>query len=460
MKPLAHIAADFGGGSGRVIAGILTDTSLTIKELHRFPNIRVSADGHDRWDFPRLFAELKEGLRLAAKHYHIVSIGVDTWGVDFGFISPEGTLLALPVTYRDSAVNGAARRFFDTTGMSAAEFYAASGIQIMDIDSVFRLMDLKRNSPALLEAADKMLFMPDLFNFFLTGKATSEVTIASTSGLLNIEKRCWDESMIVRCGLPRHLFAPLVEPGETIGTLSPGIMHEIGVDHEVKVIAVGSHDTASAVAAVSGSFAEDGTIFLSSGTWSLLGASIASPIKTSDAEKADCSNECGVGGSVCFLQNITGMWILQQLVELWQTQGLETDYGKLTAAAAASSWSEPFDVDDASFHAPEDMAQAIVGWYRQRGMTPPTAQPDMVRSVVLSLAKRYARGIRDIARLLGATPRRLQIIGGGSKNTLLNRLTAETAGIRVDAGPAEATAIGNILTQATPQALTDITYKP
>lgn len=445
----AYVAADFGGGSGRVIAGTIdVDGALALHEIHRFENHQVTVNGHTYWDILNLYRQMVEGLRKTVEAgYTIAGIGVDTWGVDFGLIDSRGFMVSNPICYRDASVDGAAARFFERHP-GEQKLYSQAGIQIMDIDTLFRLVDLRDMSPAIFNAADRLLFTPDLFSYFLTGEANNEYTIASTSCLIDAATRSWNEALIAECGLPRHLFGPLVMPGQVRGHVCPQVRAAIGADYEIPVFAVGSHDTASAVCSVSGSFDTDGTAFLSSGTWSLLGVALDSPVLTEQARLEGFTNEGGVGGKIRFLQNITGLWILQRLIAQWKEKSMPVDYDYLIAEAETSAFDATVDVDDPCFHSPESMSAAIDGYCRSHGAEAPATQGDYVRCTLRSLAQRYGRGIKGLEAILGKPVRRLQIIGGGSRNRLLNRLTSEATGLPVTAGPVEATAIGNILVQA------------
>lgn len=443
----AYIAVDFGGGSGRVIAASIDRGQLTLEELHRFDNRQIAMGGHLYWDFLALFQEMKSGLRKAVEAgYRLRSIGIDTWGVDFGLIDRDGNLLGNPLCYRDPAFAGGAGRYFEHNDLAA--HYAQAGIQVMDINTLYRLVDMKRTMPCMLAAADRLLFTPDLFCFFLTGVAANEYTIASTSELIDAATGTWNTELIRRAGLPEHIFGRIVMPGEARGSLTADIKREIGIDYDVKVIAVGSHDTASAVYAVPGTYGADGTAFLSSGTWSLLGVVIDEPITTEKARLAGFTNEGAVGGKIKFLQNITGLWILQRLIAAWKDRGLPTDYDYLLSEAELARITTVVDVDDSVFTNPDNMEEAIRGYCQSRELEAPATQGEFVRCVLMSLAARYKRGIDELNSMLPATVSRLQIIGGGSRNALLNRLTEEAIGIPVMAGPVEATAIGNVLLQA------------
>lgn len=443
----AYIAADFGGGSGRVMAGTVdSEGNIELRQIHRFANRQVKLGRHVYWDLPALFAEMIEGLRLAvAEGYHIRSIGIDSWGVDFGLLDREGQLLQLPVCYRDEASTaGVAEEYF--AERSKSEHYSEAGIQIMDINSLYRLARLTKR-PDLLEAAGAVLFFPDLMSYFLTDNINVEYTIATTSELIDARTRDWNYRVIDSAGLPRRLFGPIVEPGTIRGWLNEEIRRRIGADYEIPVVAVASHDTASA-AAVCPVFDDGATAFLSSGTWSLLGVTIDEPILTEQARIEGFTNEGATDRRITFLQNITGLWILQNLVADWERAGLTADYPTLIAQAEASTYEDTVDVDSPRFaRSGIDMEAEIRKALSEQGASAPATQGDIVRCVLLSLAARYARGIKGLNAILPRPVERLRIIGGGSKNKLLNKLTAESTGLPVEAGPAEATALGNIQMQ-------------
>lgn len=428
-----HLACDFGGGSGRVMAGWLEDGTVRLEEIHRFQNRQVRLGDTLYWDFPALFQDMKDGLRKAAERYgsSIVSIGIDTWGVDFGLIDRQGHLLGLPVCYRDARTKGLPERYFATRDRH--EHYAHNGTQVMEINTLFQLLTLKESS---LPSEATLLFMPDLFSYYLTGVANNEYTIASTSELLNARTRDWDWELIDDAGLPRSLFGPIVIPGTVRGPILPHIAEETGLAPTVKVVAVASHDTASAVMSIPE--IDESAAWISSGTWSLLGVTVNEPILTPEACDAGFTNEGGADGQITFLSNITGLWILQRLAKEWHTN----DWAAMTAEARKVQDSPLIDVDDSAFTAPESMQKAIftaVGRKLTRGET--------ARCVLESLAKRYATAIRKLNTMLDNPIRRLHIIGGGSQNTLLNELTAQATGLKVTTGDVEATAVGNVMGQ-------------
>ena len=439
-----YLAADFGGGSGRVIAGWLEDGKLTMEEIHRFGNRQVRLGDHVYWDFPALFEDMKAGLKKAAsKGYEVESIGVDTWGVDFGLIDRDGQLLGNPVCYRDARTAGMTEKLFEQ--INPTEHYATTGIQVMEINTLAQLLSIK--GTAQLEAAEHLLFMPDLFSYFLTGKATNEYCIASTSELLDAKRREWSWETIDALGLPKRIFGDIVMPGTVRGELRKDIAEETGLK-DVKVIAVGSHDTASAVAAVPAIEGDGPVAFLSSGTWSLLGIELPEPILTEEARQAEFTNEGGVGGRIRFLQNITGLWILQRLMAEWKERGEEQTFGELLPAAAQASISNIIPVADAAFTNPPSMEKAISDYCKQSNQPVPQTKGEFVRCLFQSLAKKYKDAIEGVNGLLPESLKRLHIIGGGSQNGLLNQFTADALGIPVWAGPVEATAMGNILVQA------------
>lgn len=443
------LAADFGAGSGRVIAGSLRHNRLELKEIHRFANCRVQLGNHTYWDFPMLYAQMLEGLRKAAALYSdIVSIGIDTWGVDFGLVDHNGALLGLPICYRDNSTDPFPALL---QGMvSSRRLYEESGLQPLAINSIYRLMAMQHEQDPKLPAARHLLFMPDLLSFFLCGVAANEYTIASTSQLLDARTRSWNKELVSRLNLPPEILCPIVEPGTALGTILPQVAEQTGLSKEVKVIAVGGHDTACAVhAAASTPYYQPGvTAFLSSGTWSLLGVELSEPVTTEKAENAGFSNEGGTCRRIHFLQNITGLWILQRLVDEWKATGVEHSYPRLVELAENSNCSTIINVDDPAFANPAKMANAIHSYCAAHSLPAPGSQGDMVRCVLLSLADRYRRGIEQLNSLISNPVSRIHIIGGGSRNQLLNALTAQATGMEVTAGPAEATAIGNILIQA------------
>lgn len=443
---MTYLAIDFGGGSGRVIAGTVDGGRVTMQLVHRFANRQVRLGEHVYWDFLALFADMKEGLRKAASlGLKIDGIGIDTWGVDFGLIDKHGNLLGNPVCYRDARTKGMPQEVFKT--IDQAKHYSINGTQMMDINTIFQLYSMKLAKDPTLDAAEHLLFTPDLFSYFLTGVANNEYTIASTSELLNATTKDWDWEAIDALGLPRKLFGDIVMPGTVRGKLRKDIAEETGLG-EVDVIAVGSHDTASAVAAVPATDDESPVAFISSGTWSLLGVEISEPILTEQARKADFTNEGGVGGSITFLQNITGLWFLQRLMAEWKAEGDEQQYDVILPQAERATIPTVIPVDHEAFQNPPSMQQALCDYCAQNGLQVPQTKAEVVRVVLQSLAHKYAEATAALNTMIPSPVKKLHIIGGGSQNKLLNRLTQEALGVPVEAGPVEATGLGNILTQA------------
>lgn len=448
MNTPAYIAVDFGGGSGRVMAGLIDgDKVLRLVEIHRFTNRQVRCGGRLYWDFLSLYAEMVEGLRKAvALGLRLRSIGIDTWGVDFGLVDASGNLVGNPVCYRDEAVEGIPEEFFATR--SRSRHYAVNGTQVMAINTLFRLLALRRDAPDMLVAARHLLFMPDLFSFFLTGHLSNEYTISSTSELLDARTRNWDFTLIDELGLPRSLFGEIVQPGTSRGVLRDDVAKAIGVDYPVEVIAVGSHDTASAVFATAGNRDGGQVAWLSSGTWSLLGVDLPEPVLDEEARAAGFTNEGGVGGRIRFLQNITGLWMLQRLMAAWSENGAPVGIVELIKEAECADIDTVVDVDDPVFASADNMDRIIADYCLRNNLKAPATRGETALVVMRSLARRYARGIAQLNAFLDSPVTKLRIMGGGSRNKLLNRLTAEAAGIEVEAADVEATAIGNILVQA------------
>ena len=437
---MRFIAADFGAGSGRVIVGTWLAASKTIEleEIHRFGNEQKMMDGHLRWDFEALFNELKTGLKKAFAKYgdEIKSIGIDTWGVDYGLLDKEGRLIANPICYRDDRTKGMMDVAFQK--LPKEEFFQHAANQFMEINTAFQLM-----SETDLQRAERLLFMPDLFNYFLTGKCYNEFTIASTSQLLNTKTHQWDDVIFEKLNLPKRLMQEIIYPGTVIGELTAELAAEVGGN--AKVVAIGSHDTASAVASIK----DDGSdwAFISSGTWSLMGTPSKEPIISKEALESDFTNEGMTDGRIRFLKNITGLWLIQQLVKEWEQEGYKCDYSELVKEAEHSSLDSSFDVDDARFMNPEKMSEAIISYLKEENQELPITKGDFMRCVCISLAKKYAEVKTQMERCTNKKINKIYIVGGGSKNQLLNRLAAEYTQCEVITGEVEATAMGNVLVQ-------------
>ena len=442
-----YLAADFGAGSGRVIVGTPSTEGIQLEEIHRFENNQKIIDGHLRWDFDALFNELKTGLKKAFAKYgdEIESIGVDTWGVDFGLLDKDGKLISTPVCYRDDRTKGMLELAFEK--LPKEEFFQHAANQFMEINTAFQLLSATQTETDIAYGevvhAEKLLFMPDLFNYFLTGKCYNEFTISSTSQLMNSLTHQWDDVIFERLGLPKHLMQEIIYPGTVIGRLSDELAEEVGGN--LNVIAVGSHDTASAVASISDT--NDDWAFISSGTWSLMGTPTKEPIISKEALESDFTNEGMTDGRIRFLKNITGLWLIQQLVKEWESEGYKCDYSELVKEAEQSTLSSSFDVDDTRFMNPEKMSEAIVSFLKENNEELPVTKGDFMRCICISLAKKYAEVKTQMECCTNKKINKIYIVGGGSRNQLLNKLTAEHTGCEVIRGEVEATAMGNILAQ-------------
>lgn len=444
MDSKSFVAFDLGATSGRSILGELTGNGkLSIKELTRFPNQMMSLNGHLTWNIYSLYEELKRGLREAASlGVTPASIGIDTWGVDYVSLAPDDSIIWLPYAYRDSQTIGAADRFFKNA-MPASLLYGCTGIQHLDFNTVFQLNE-HRNDFSHLNAA-KFVFLPDALSYMLTGNVVTEYTIASTGALIDARRREFDHRVLETVGLDTSKFGKLVMPGHIIGNLKTEIADEVGLP-AVPVVAVAGHDTASAVAAIPA--LDRKFAYLSSGTWSLMGIETDAPVINETTERHNITNEGGVGGTIRLLKNITGMWIVEQCLKQWKSEGVAYTYPQMVELAENSDAVCIIDPDDSSFTAPADMVATIDGYCRATGQPVPSTHGEYIRSVFESLACKYAK-ILDVFRSLSEYPiERLHVIGGGSRNAFLNQLTADACGIPVIAGPAEATALGNIMVQA------------
>ncbi len=439
-----YIAVDFGASNGRVIAGTLVNGIVEMQELHRFPNKPVKLDELWYWNFLSLFDEMKTGLRIAGQQgLKLNGIGIDTWGVDYGFISRHGELFGNPDSYRNYP--NRSWEYMLEGIVDPREHYKRTGIQPMAINTLFRIMDVSVDYRCLRYENYNLMFMPDLFSYFLCGGNSVEYTIASTSELVNAHTRKWEKKLIDKLDIPSNLFLDIIDPGTVRGRLFEDVAEELGLPR-IDVIAVGSHDTASAVVAVPTT--EPTAAFLSSGTWSLLGTVLNKPITSAAARRAGFSNEGGVGGKIRFLQNIPGLWILQRLMAEWSGKDGELSYDEILAEAKESTNKSIIFVDDSAFQNPEKMEVAIIRHCKNNEQPVPETRADMVKCVLQSLALRYKQGIEQMNKLLSQPITQLHIIGGGSRNSLLNQLTANATGLPVYAGPVEATAMGNILVQA------------
>lgn len=434
-----YLAFDFGAESGRAVLVHLRSGVLSLEEVHRFPNQPVEYGGSLHWDVARLWFEVRKAFASLATT-ELASIGVDAWGVDYALLDERGELLQNPYHYRDRRTQGVMERVLQK--LSREQIYQATGIQFMPINTLYQLFAAECANPKILAAARHLLTIPDLFNYWLTGNAVCEFTNATTTQMVNPVTRTWSKELLRSLELPTHLLAPIVEPGSIIGTLVPGITSPFA---GIPVIAPACHDTGSAVAAIA---AREGTAFLSSGTWSLLGTEVDSPVITSDALRLNFTNEGGVNGTTRLLKNVMGLWLLQGCRSAWNSQGLTHDYRDLwELASSQTSFAHLIDPDDESFLRPPDMPAAIDDFCRRTQQPRPPNPGAYVRAILESLAFKYRLVLRHLEQLTGRPIEQIRIIGGGSKNRLLNQLTADATGKTVLAGPAEATALGNAAMQ-------------
>ncbi len=437
------LAFDFGASSGRAMCGTFDGEKITIEELHRFSNDPVILNGTMYWDVLRLFFEIKQGLIKAKKCGHIESIGIDTWGVDFGLIDREGRLLENPVHYRDARTEGMLEESFHL--IDKKRFYEITGNQFMEINTAFQLLYLLKNRKDLLERADKMLLMPDLFNYFLTGEKKAEYSIASTTQLLDAKEGKWSDEVISALGLPKEIFPEIVPTGTKIGQLSEEICGELGLDR-IDVIAAAGHDTQAAMVAVPAS--EDDFIFLSCGTWSLLGTELEAPIINEKSEFYNITNEGGYGRKTSFLKNIIGLWCIQESRRQWIREGQEYGFGELEKMAAASEPLKCFiDPDAPEFTPAGNIPERIREYCRRTGQAVPETIGEVVRCINESLAMKYRQAVEEIKDCTGKDYQTIYIVGGGTQSALLCQFTANACGCRVSAGPVEATVLGNVALQ-------------
>lgn len=437
------LAFDFGASSGRAIIGCFDGDKITLEEVHRFSNDPVSVGGTVYWDVLRLFYEIKQGIIKAKIAGGFDSIGIDTWGVDFGLIDSEGKLMENPVHYRDARTVGLVDEAFKT--MPKEKLYGITGIQFMELNTLFQLISLKKYRPWMLERADKMLFMPDLFGYMLTGKMCAEYSIASTSQLIDLDKKTWSKEILDAFGIKESVFAPLVQPGTVLGELSKEVCEECGVD-PVPVISVCGHDTQSAITSVP---CEDGDFaFLSSGTWSLFGTELDKPIVNETSMNINITNEGGFDGSTGFLKNIIGLWLIQESRRQWKREGKEYSYADLEKLALAA---EPFkcfiDPDTPEFVPHGNIPERVREFCRKTGQYVPETVGEIMRCIYESLAMKYRLTFEKLRECTERDYPVIHVIGGGTKDGLLCQMTANSCDRTVKAGPIEATVMGNVAVQ-------------
>ncbi|GIO16077.1 carbohydrate kinase [Cohnella xylanilytica] len=445
----AVLAFDLGASSGRALIGELAEEAgglrtLRVTEIHRFSNRAIHVGDHLHWDTLRLLHEMKQGIRQAFKlGYAPVSLGIDTWGVDFGLLDANGELIGNPYHYRDPQTEGLIDEVASLVGRE--ELFRQGGLQLMAFNTIYQLYAMRKANSPKLDIAKTLLLTPDLLAYLLTGVRVCEFTMATTTQLFHPERRKWNTELMERLGIPPGLFLDPIRPGTAIGPLTPAVQAELGVP-PVEVIAVGTHDTESAVAAVP---AEDPEFaYLVCGTWSLLGTELPGPHLTPETMEAEFSNEGGVGDTYQLLKNIMGLWILQECKREWDERGAEISFEQLVAEAEAS---EPFrsliDPDDSRFYAPGGMNEKVRSYCAETGQAVPRTEGETARCILESLALRYRQALELAEGLTGRSFKALHMVGGGIQNKLLCRMTADALNRPVHAGPVEASAIGNMLLQ-------------
>ncbi|MFM5905290.1 MAG: rhamnulokinase family protein [Micrococcales bacterium] len=443
-----YAAIDLGASSGRVIAGSICDASVNLFEVHRFANTPIERGKSLYWDFESLKIEVAQGLRLlgdfAQREGHsVASIGVDTWAVDYGLIDDAGNLIDGVRSYRDE------RNLFGVAlvdqVISFEDLYRENGIQFLQFNTIYQLAAEQSQSPEALNRANKLLMVPDLLNYWLTGVAVSERTNASTTGLLSLESHGWNWSLIELLGIRAGMFPDLVSPGEVIGNLLDGFKTNSAFSETV-VIATPSHDTAAAVAGTP--LLGESDAYLSSGTWSLLGLELNEAITSTEARLENFTNEQGAENRVRFLKNLSGLWLLQQSMLEFEKNDPAISLQKLLQDAALVESDARIEVTDSEFATPGDMPAKIQTACARRGNAVPQSPAQIVRCILDSLADAYAKALKSLERVTGIRVKSIYIVGGGSQNDLLSQLTADSTGVKVWAGPVEATALGNILCQA------------
>jgi rhamnulokinase len=439
------LAFDLGAESGRAVLGTLENGRLALQEKHRFANPTGRMNGHLHWNLLAQWEELKTGLKNCAGGVPISGIGVDTWGVDFGLIGRVGNVLGNPYHYRDSRTDGMMERTF--AKVPREKVFEATGIQFMQLNTLYQLMAMREASSQALDIAETLLFMPDLFNFLFTGVRKAEFSIASTSQMYDPRKRDWARPMLEQLGIPTRILPEIIPSGTVLGPLSKDVADECGVGL-IPVIATAGHDTASAVAAVPATPGES-WCYISSGTWSLMGVELDEPVINEKSLRYNYTNEGGVGGTIRFLKNIMGLWLVQECRRHFKKEGYDHSYAELTQMAGrAKGFAALIDPDHAPFLSPGEMPLKIDRFCELTKQQKPTNRGDYVRTCLDSLALTYRRTLEGLEDVLGRRIDTIYIVGGGTQNELLSQMTADACNRAVVTGPVEATAIGNILVQA------------
>jgi rhamnulokinase len=445
QRSSARVAAvDVGASSGRVMVGRVTPDEVTLEEVNRFRNgpVRVGATLH--WDILSIYRGMIDGLREAGRSAgELNGIGIDTWAVDYGLLDSSGALLGNPVHYRDPRTNGVMDKVL--ADVPAADVYAVTGLQFLPFNTIYQLVSAA-GTPQLT-AAEKLLLVPDLLGYWLTGAQVAELTNASTTQLLDVTSRDWSPDLLRRVGIDQRLLPPVVQPGTRIGELQPYVLQDTGLAGPVPVLTVGSHDTASAVVGVPA--ASERFAYISCGTWSLVGVELQRPVLTEASRRANFTNELGVDGTVRYLRNVMGLWLIQESLRTWEAQGTPADLpALLQEAARVPAFAAVVDADDPRFLPPGDMPARIRKLCDETGQRPPETRAAVLRCIVDSLALAHRRTMRQAQQLSGHDVEVVHVVGGGARNALLCQLTADACGLPVVAGPVEATALGNVLVQA------------
>jgi rhamnulokinase len=448
MPDRVYLAIDLGAESGRVMAGLWNGKTIRLEEVHRFPNGPVYLGDSLHWDVVRLWAEIQSGLALAAKKYGqaIVSVGADTWGVDYVLLNRHDEMLGQPYAYRDARTNGIMEKAFRKVPRS--EIFAQTGLQFMQFNSLFQLLAAKRNTPELLDAADCLLFMPDFIHWALCGSRVAEFTVASTSQCLNPLTRNWATGLLKKFGLPAGMFPKVVPPGTMLGALRSGVADRTGL-RKVNVVAPPAHDTASAVAGVpTANTGRPNWAYISSGTWSLMGAEVQKASLSARTQELNLTNEGGLAGTYRLLKNIMGLWLVQQCKRAFDARGSKYEYSQLAQMAAkAPALRSIVNPDDSRFLNPPDMPKAIQDFCRETRQPVPKTEGELVRCAYESLALKYREVLGWLEELTGNRIEVIHIVGGGSKSGILNQFTTDACQRPVITGPVEATALGNLLVQ-------------
>ena len=444
--PQTYLAYDLGASSGRAVIGRFDGSTVELEEIHRFANGPVSVAGGLYWDALRLYEEMLAGLRKCVQISgpELAGIGIDTWGVDFALLDDGDELLGNPHCYRDPRVKGMMEKAFGL--VAREEIFEQTGLQFLEINTLYQLLSMAERNSQQLRVARTFLMMPDLFNFWLTGRKACEFSNATTTQFYNPRTDGWATDLLNRLNIPVDMLPEVVPPGTSLGPLRPEIARDAGI-RSGEVIAPACHDTGSAVAAVP--FSDANAAYISSGTWALLGAELPAPAVTREALCHNFTNEGGVCGTYRFLKNITGLWIVQECRRIWENQGHAFSFTDLVRMAeAAPALASFIDPDHPDFMAPGDMPARIRAYCRRTGQTEPATEGAVIRCALESLALKCRRVLEDLESVLDRKFDAIHIVGGGIRNTLLNQLTSSAAGRPVIAGPAEATALGNILMQA------------